>query len=213
MTFQCTISEMTPVRDQKQGATCLAFATSAAHEHLKQINEHMSPAYLYGLAWKEDSTLNGKNGLTVEAVKRSLSKQGQIFEAFKPYDAWLQSNEYPGIDKVSDKEHFKSKVTNIANSYSDIKDRIIKGIPVILGLKIGKSFRAPDRNGLIDDRDVSNIGGHAVLAVGVSEDQNKKTIQIRNSWGNSWGKQGYAYITDKYINDRLFASAILEKHT
>ena len=40
--------------------------------------------------------------------------------------------------------------------------------------------------------------GHAIIIVGY--DDNKKLIEFRNSWGNKWGNNGYAYFTYEAFN-------------
>jgi hypothetical protein len=42
-------------------------------------------------------------------------------------------------------------------------------------------------------------GGHAVLICGYND--NTKMFILRNSWGNSWGNEGYGYIPYKYLLD------------
>lgn len=46
-------------------------------------------------------------------------------------------------------------------------------------------------------------GGHAVLGVGY--DDGKQLLKFRNSWGPSWGEQGYGYLPYAYFNSSLVA--------
>jgi C1A family cysteine protease len=43
----------------------------------------------------------------------------------------------------------------------------------------------------------SVVGGHAVLAVGYSDA--KRHVIVRNSWGPTWGDQGYFYMPYQYL--------------
>ena len=55
-------------------------------------------------------------------------------------------------------------------------------------------------------------GGHAVVAVGFVVDKHKPgggMFEIRNSWGDNWGKDGYAFITfDLFVEKSLCAFTI-----
>ena len=57
------------------------------------------------------------------------------------------------------------------------------------------------------------IGGHAVMAVGYNDD--KKWFILRNSWGESWGMQGYftkpySYVTDPSLTDDFWTIRLVE---
>jgi C1A family cysteine protease len=43
------------------------------------------------------------------------------------------------------------------------------------------------------------LGGHAVLMVGF--DDKKKTVLVRNSWGDKWGMGGYFTLPYDYITN------------
>lgn len=44
-----------------------------------------------------------------------------------------------------------------------------------------------------------SVGGHAVLAVGYSDDD--KRFIVRNSWGTGWGMQGYFSMPYDYLSN------------
>lgn len=59
------------------------------------------------------------------------------------------------------------------------------------------------RNGVIPDwSDVS--GGHAVVISGYRETPSGKQFLIHNSWGESWGEKGYAWISEKMVLKHLY---------
>jgi C1A family cysteine protease len=48
------------------------------------------------------------------------------------------------------------------------------------------------------------LGGHAVLAVGYDEDQQR--FIIRNSWGSNWGMGGYFTLPYSYLLQSTLSS-------
>ena len=52
---------------------------------------------------------------------------------------------------------------------------------------------------------------HAVIAVGFGEVGMQRAILIRNSWGPGWGLGGYAWLTENYVQPRVFGLAFLKE--
>ena len=48
------------------------------------------------------------------------------------------------------------------------------------------------------------LGGHAVVAVGYDDSQQR--FIIRNSWGTGWGQQGYFTMPYAYLTERNLSS-------
>jgi C1A family cysteine protease len=56
------------------------------------------------------------------------------------------------------------------------------------------------------------LGGHAVLAVGY--DDTEQRFIVRNSWGTSWGKDGYfslpyAYLTNTHLSSDFWTVRVV----
>ncbi len=67
---------------------------------------------------------------------------------------------------------------------------IASGHPVAVGLRVTEQWHGAGAS--IGDPEGPSIGGHAVLLVGY--DAEARMWRVRNSWGESWGEGGYAWL-------------------
>jgi C1A family cysteine protease len=61
---------------------------------------------------------------------------------------------------------------------------------------------ATTNGGLIDDFQPNTVrGGHAICIMGYRTDGR---FIVRNSWGTTWGDQGFGYLSPDYIQAAFF---------
>jgi len=86
----------------------------------------------------------------------------------------------------------------------DIMKIISIKIPIILGFTVYESFEHPDvaRTGIMPLPKFGEkiVGAHSVLIVGY--DSSRNYLLCRNSWGTSWGQEGYFWMPFAFINSR-----------
>ena len=74
--------------------------------------------------------------------------------------------------------------------------------------RVYESFESPQvaKTGIVPmpTQDESCLGGHCMAIVGY--DNSKKAFKVRNSWGESWGLQGYCWIPYEYLTNVSLAS-------
>ena len=66
------------------------------------------------------------------------------------------------------------------------------------------AFSRWDDEGVIDSAEpIEPKRRHAVIGVAAGERKGVKLLMIRNSWGDTWGHSGYAWLTERYASPRI----------
>jgi C1A family cysteine protease len=197
-----------PVRYQGRRHSCLAFASSTAHEHHAGTAEHLSVEYLFFHAIARTPGANPSSGTTMMAAVGALADEGQPVETAWPYSP-VQAT--PWVPPAITTMLHKTAMVPGKLAFDEVIAMLDQGRPVILGLVITDAFYSPDASGRIPDRNPdTERAGHAVLAVGhgISAD-GTAVLLIRNSWGEGWGLGGHAWIPRIYLERHLHETALL----
>jgi len=197
--------EFAIVGNQGRRPTCLAFAATDAHVYLHGCTDPLCVEWLYYHAVSHAGDPPNA-GSTLPSTQHVLKQKGQPHESHWPYDAapidpirWK-----PPAEKPSNLYHAESM---IAPAFSKIVEGLEVSQPSIIGLNIGRAFQTWTQVSgeavIADETEHPSQGaGHALLAVGHGEYNAAPHLLIRNSWGASWGENGYAWISDSHIKDR-----------
>ncbi len=74
--------------------------------------------------------------------------------------------------------------------------------PILAGLWVDDYWYGLGPDGKLDTWDAASaFGGHAVCIVGYRKDGR---FIVRNSWGTSWGRKGFAYVSPEYLRAGFF---------
>jgi Papain family cysteine protease len=195
-----------PARDQKQRPTCTAFAASDAHSVARGgVFEALSPEFAFFYAHKSKAIFDPTRGLSMEDIMGSISSIGQPLE-----DGW------PYLDKLPDDlgSYTPPQQTHtlykrdavIEKAFANLTSRLDDGRCVVLGLEISAEFyRPPFASSIKAPVDSPLVGKHAVIAVGHGVEAGAQVFLIRNSWGETWGEKGYAWISRHYLEPRIIS--------
>lgn len=192
---------LSPVRDQGNRGTCLAFAVTALHEVFRAggapAGQDLAEEALYWGCKQIDG--NWTTGTSFQSASAALPRWGQPIETMWPYDLnRLDGTPYHPPITPSGVEWFQAGLRSEVATSANVRILLAGNLPVALGITIYPSFYRPSSSGHIADPRPGEPekGRHAVVAVGFDAGN----ILIRNSWGLFWGLSGYGWISNSYVD-------------
>jgi C1A family cysteine protease len=214
-----------PVEDQGTLGSCTAQAGVGMVEYFerKAFGKHIdaSRLFLYKVT-RNLLRLQGDTGAYLRSTMGALTLFGVPPEEYWEYNISQFDREPPAFCYAFASNYQairyvrldKAGITKEALLHS-VKDNLSKGIPSMFGFTVYESIEQASANGNIPFPCSTErvLGGHAVMAVGYDDnlkiknntcgEETKGAILIRNSWGTSWGAQGYGYLPYQYVLEDL----------
>jgi hypothetical protein len=193
-----------PARDQEGRETCLAFAMSDAHA--AAIGGTWSPLsceYLFYHAKQRDRT-SAHHGTTVPAIRAALENDGQPAESGWPYLSQLPADLKQWKPPAEVGLLFRRGSDPNGKAFDEIWDAVEGDQPVLVGLTISDAFYVPEADGVIDsDEPQDPTRKHAVVVVATGTRAKRWLLLARNSWSDTWGLSGYAWLAERYTSPRI----------
>ena len=209
------------VYDQGQLGSCTANAIGAAIEfdRMKQkLTPDFVPSRLF-IYYNErviERTVATDSGAQIRDGVKAAGTLGVCTETTWPYDIAQFAKKPPA---KAFKEALKTKAASycrVARSPAQMKGCLASGYPFVFGFTVYDGFEsdAVAQTGILNmpASTEKTIGGHAVLAVGYS-DPDQRFI-VRNSWGAKWGQAGYftmpyGYLMDENLSDDFWTIRLI----
>lgn len=202
-----------PVRDQGARPTCLAFATSDTHAALRGSWTSLSCEYIFYHAQKKRGNPPDQ-GAYLEDMLFALKEQGQPAEEDWPYLANLPADISTYAPPTGIRKIFARNGNRHSNKVDEIVRLLDHGQPSIILSVITLNFFKPPENGIISIKDGDTVfptPRHAVVAVGYGSYKTDRVILIRNSWGPTWCEEGYAWLSEDFLNKHMYDLALLSE--
>lgn len=204
-------AELGPARNQGRRPTCLAFAASDAHAALRSGWAPLSCEFIFYHAQRRAGRPPDK-GATLSAVLTTLRQEGQPAEAGWPYLAATPPDVASWTPPAEVGPRFGRAGAPQAQAFNALVAELDANRPVILLLMLSRSFYMPAAEGVITPgagEAPEPARRHAVVAVGHGTVGTERAILVRNSWGSGWGVAGHGWLTESFVEPRLFAAALL----
>ena len=205
-----------PVYDQGQLGSCTANAIAGALE-FDEMKEGLSPIvmpsrlFIYYNERAMEGTTATDSGAQIRDGIKTVAAQGACSESEWPYDITKFAVQPPSGCYQDAPQNKALTYQRVVHNLDLMRACLASGYPFVFGMTVYASFesQAVAQSGQVPmpAPNEQTIGGHAVLAVGYDDSQ--QVFLVRNSWGASWGMQGYftlpyAYLSSSNLTDDLW---------
>ncbi|MBX9783198.1 MAG: peptidase C1A papain [Chitinophagaceae bacterium] len=198
----------TPQNQGSQGS-CVAWGSAyAAHSILEATKTNknpdqvrFSPSFMYN-----QIGLDGCQGSYIIRAMEFMTKQGGVPYNEFPYndqDCKSQPNNQLQQEAAQFRMRGFNRLSlgdrNDAIDLNAIRENLAQGAPVVIGMMVGQSFMQPMMGQDLwvpapGDQQMMGFGGHAMCVVGYDDKKYGGSFLLMNSWGQEWGKNGFAWV-------------------
>lgn len=180
------VEKLGKIRDQGSQGACAGFAGSCmkeVHENIDiGLDEYLSPQFIYNNRENQDS-----EGMYMRDLMKILTNKGVCKEKSYKYGK-IEDIEDISINVFNEAKNYVIESYASINTIDSCKRSLHQNGPCVIAIPVyhyESNLWKPLRSG--DEV----LGGHAMTVIGYN-DWDEHFI-IRNSWGTSWGDDGYTY--------------------
>ena len=191
----------TPVEDQGRIGSCTANAAVGALEYLYNRRDgqckDLSRLFVYFNTRRLRGDVQQDNGAQINEAMAAVLAFGACESNLWPYDTSRFIEQPPEQAYLNGRNYEAINYARVAGPAGCIP-ALAAGIPVVYGTFMPqRCYQEAGSTGLVpkttpEERSNPLSGGHCMLIVGYDLDTER--FLVRNSWGTSWGAQGYVEI-------------------
>jgi C1A family cysteine protease len=209
---------MSPVRDQGNEGTCVAFASVVGVKEYQDTKEYhkpveLSPRFVYSLC-KELDGAPEEEGTYPRIAMKVLLNYGVCPEICWPYQP--HQKDRPKKNAQKDAKRYQIRAYARLKTTLEMKRNLLVNGPFLAGVDVFESWfdKRAEKTGLIPmpKQNEELMGGHAVCVVGFDDAQ--QLFKFKNSWSKKWADKRYGYLAydyfKKYCSDAWSATDLIE---
>jgi hypothetical protein len=197
----------TPVRHQGNRPTCVAFATSAAHEWRAADQIVRSPEDAMWAAHQVNE-VPGREETTVAWALEGLVRHEHATDDAWPYGRPHWSEGRPPAAQEACNRRALLGWSDLPATFDAVAAALGAVQPVVLTVRVVPAVWFAGAALIDAGPGAKTPGNHAVLVVGALETPDR--LIIKNSWGDEWGDDGYGYLTRRYFDHYALRAHRLE---
>jgi C1A family cysteine protease len=204
------------VYDQSALGSCTSNAIAGVYEYeqKREGNPDFMPSRLFNYYGEREieNSIPYDAGAWIRDGMTVAAKLGFPPESLWPYNI-SRFTERPPAQAYTEALRHRSLVYSrvmTAGRERDVKLALAAQTPVVFGFTVYSSFFDVARDGIVKVPDIAreNVeGGHAVVIVGYKRLKPRGAFYaiVRNSWGSSWGDEGYCYFPMMWLMNEMNA--------
>ncbi len=216
-------SSFPPIGNQGSYGTCVAWAVGYnLKTFLEAKDNNYSPSDLTSsskqfspkdLFWAIPNSNKGGscNGTGFEAALDIMVSRGIAPMSEVPYDNLGDCSDSPSSSWTSIANQYKlENYRKINIQEEDLKYYLSQNRAIAIGAKLGDNFMSWNSSSPISSDTYEYNGQHAYHAMTLAGyDDSKQAFLVVNSWGESWGNNGYIWVDyDFFVDEFCFASFV-----
>jgi KDEL-tailed cysteine endopeptidase len=191
-----TKSAVTSVKDQGQCGSCWSFSSTGAVEGAWAISKgqlvDFSEQQLVDCATGVSYGSHGCSGGQMDGAFKYVITNGQCSLSSYPYTSGFTKTEGT-CQKCSAVAHISSCSDVKANDQLSLKAAVAQQ-PVSIAIEADTRYFQSYSGGVLTSSSCGTNLDHGVLIVGYGEENGIKYWLVKNSWGTTWGENGYVKI-------------------
>jgi C1A family cysteine protease len=196
-----------PVENQGNLGSCTSNALVGALEFLEKKDKvrfvNLSRLFVYYNERVIEHSVKSDSGAMIRDGIKTLKKQGVCHERKWPYViSKFAIKPSPACYKEAQDHQILSYQRIL--TLDQMRACLAESFPFVFGFTVYESFESQQvaKSGVVPMPQSGErvLGGHAVLAVGYKDSEQR--FIVRNSWGSSWGMEGYFTMPYRYLDDR-----------
>ncbi|MBN8215474.1 MAG: C1 family peptidase [Spirochaetes bacterium] len=197
-------SNMPPVGDQGAQGSCVGWATAYALKTSQELREEAwsvsVKAHQFSPAWVYNQVNGGEDqgALISDALTLIVKKGADTLDRFPYSDHDFKTKpDAPSFSRAG--RYRASRWATVKSDALAIKKLLAAGRALVIGIRVYQEFMVLTKSKPVYEsiRSGRLLGGHALCLMGY--DDTRRAFKFINSWGKTWGTNGYGYLTYDFV--------------
>ena len=186
---------VTPVKDQGQCGSCWAFSSTGALEGAHYIASgellSFSEQQLVDCAYITYGNFGCNGGMQARAFRYLKTHKAELESVYPYFSGTTKAKGDCAFDEASTTAVDVSSYTNVtADDVAQMK-AALEQQPLAVVIEADQLVFQTYSSGILNSPECGTNLDHAVLAVGWGVEGDQEYWLVKNSWGTTWGDQGY----------------------